>query len=889
MHFVQQILIIIILALLPFTIFATHNRGGEITYEHISGLTYKFKVTTCTDISSAAQADRSELYIAFGDGNGDTIPRSSIVPIPGFPNHQKNIYVGTHTFVTSGTYIISVEDPNRNANILNIYPNGGGSSDNVVFSLKSKLIINPFLGNGGANNSIVFDDCPCPAIACVGKQYCYNPQAVDPDGDSLSYQLVAPLGINAEELPIPTVYLFPNQVGSNGGNINIDPITGTICWDSPHMIGEFNFTIKITEWRNGYEVGYVIRDIQLTVQSNCSNEPPVITQPVDVCVVAGETINFDVTVTDIDNNNTVNLTASGKPLSIGSNLATFNTSGNNPTVGTFNWNTDCSNIKNGAYQVLFSAQDNGTPQFSDYKQSLIKVTPPKITGVNAVPFGNGVNITWNPSSCANAEGYRIYRTTNPNYTLPSCCDSPNLTQYGFTQVGQIFGVNNTSYFDNTSLTLGIDYCYIVTSFYNVGQIESCPSDTSCTRLRKEVPVITHVTVNKTDNSLGVDSIMWSKPSELDTNVYQSPYYYKVYHGYSINSINTLIGQTNTSNFLYNTDTVFVHNNINTSDNPNYYRVELFYNNNGNDSLIGSSNRAGSIFVTTTSNDNQITLNWNENVPWIDTSYIIYRSNSIGGNYIQIGQTNNQTYTDVNLTNGKTYCYYVKSIGYYSSPSIITPIENISQEVCDVPIDKTPPCPTHLEIEGDCALGNNKLVWINTNNSCSDDVTRYNVYYTPIKGDSMKLITTINSEDDTIFYHNNNGSVAGCYYITSLDSLQYNNESKPSNTVCFDNCPNYWLPNVFTPNSDGKNEYFEPLKPYKYIESIDLKIFNRWGQEVFSTTNPDIKWDGKNNQSREPVPSGVYYYICTVNTIRLKGIDPVMLKGFIHLFRDKEGE
>lgn len=883
-------ILIIVFGFLPLISFATHNRGGEITYEHISGLTYRFKITTCTDISSAAQADRSELYIDFGDGNGDTIPRVvPVSPIQGFPDHQENTYIGIHTYVTSGSYFITVEDPNRNANILNIYPNGGGTSDNVVFALQSKLVINPFLGNGGANNSLIFDDCPCPAIACVGKEYCYNPQAVDPDGDSLSYELIAPLGLNAEALPIPTVYLYPNQVNSGGGTMTIDPSTGTMCWDSPHMIGEFNFTIKITEWRNGFEVGFVIRDVQLTVQSNCNNDPPIINPIPDICVTAGEAVQFTVNASDINSGDVISLTASGQPLNMATSPATFTANGNNPVNGTFSWSTDCSHIKNGSYQVLFAAQDNGNPLFSDYEQTNIKVIPPKVTGLNASPFGNGVNLSWSPSICNNAEGYRIYRTTNPNFNLPDCCDNPNPIDHDFIEVAEIFGINNTSYFDNTSLTLGIDYCYIVTAFYISGQVESCPSDSSCARLKKEVPIMTHVTVNNTDNTLGIDSIMWSKPSELDTNTFPGPYHYKVYHGLSINNINSFIGQTTSSNLLFNTDTIFVHNNINTVNSPNFYRVELYYTNNGNDSLVGSSNNAGSIFLTTVPNDNQITLNWSENVPWVDTAYVIYRGNTIGGSYIQIGTTNNQFYTDTNLINGQTYCYYVKSIGYYSSPDIISPIENLSQEVCDAPIDKTPPCPPVLDIEGDCSIGMNKLIWNNPNNDCADDVTRYNIYYTPIEGDSMELIASINTEEDTVFYHNNNGSVAGCYYVTALDSIQYDNESDSSNIVCFDNCPNYWLPNVFTPNNDGKNEYFAPLEPYKYIESIDLNIFNRWGQIVYSSTDPQINWNGIHIESGEPVPSGVYFYVCTVNTIRLSGIEPIELKGYFHLFRDNDGE
>ncbi len=882
---IQQ-LFFILLGLIPITSYATHARGGEITYEHVSGLTYRFKITTCTKTTAAgAQADRDELYITFGDGDGDTIPRTLIASIPGFADYQENTYTGLHTFVTAGTYIIRTEDPNRNADILNIYPGGSPSSDQVVFALKSELIINPFLGASGANNSVQFDDCPCPAVACVNYKYCYNPQATDPDGDSLSYELVAPLGENGQDLLIPTAYTFPNNYGNGGGTMSINQTTGTMCWDKPVMQGNFNFTIKITEWRNGFEVGYVYRDIQLTVENNCSNIPPEIAPIPDVCVIAGETIQFTVNATDPNAGDFINLTASSSVFSTPISPASFSTLGNNPSIGTFIWNTDCSHITAGSYQVLFSAQDNGTPQFTDYTQVNIKIIPPKLLNVNAAAFGNGVTINWSASTCNNTEGYRIYRTTNPNFTMPDCCDNPNPETQGFIEIGEIFGINNTTFFDNTSLTLGIDYCYVITAFYNYGQIESCPSDSSCVQLKKEVPILTHVTVNSTDVNNGIDSIIWSKPTELDTMIYPGPYYYKIYHGSNINTISSLLGQTSSSLFLGNTDTIFTHNNINTQDAPNFYRVELFYNHLGNDSLVGSSNKGGSIFVTTIPNDNQMTLNWSENVPWLNTSYEIFKGTAIGGTYTSIGTTTSQTFTDTGLINGQTYCYYVKSTGNYSSPSIINPIENLSQEVCDKPIDLTPPCPPILTIEGDCEVGINKLIWNNPNNDCADDVMSYNIYYTPVEGDSMELISTINTQFDTAFFHNNNGSVAGCYAVTATDSIIYNNESIFSNIVCFDNCPIYFLPNVFSPNDDGRNEYFTPLKPYKYIKDINLNIYNRWGQIVFHTTDPVINWDGIHIESGEAVPGGVYYYEGVVNTIRLSGIEATKISGFFHLFRE----
>jgi gliding motility-associated-like protein len=98
--------------------------------------------------------------------------------------------------------------------------------------------------------------------------------------------------------------------------------------------------------------------------------------------------------------------------------------------------------------------------------------------------------------------------------------------------------------------------------------------------------------------------------------------------------------------------------------------------------------------------------------------------------------------------------------------------------------------------------------------------------------------------------------------------------------CVDNCPVYELPNVFTPNGDGFNDLFRPF-PYRQIESINIIIYNRWGQLVFESNNPEINWNG-NDLNGNPLPDGVYFYVCEVNEILLAGINKRILKGNIHI-------
>lgn len=68
-----------------------------------------------------------------------------------------------------------------------------------------------------------------------------------------------------------------------------------------------------------------------------------------------------------------------------------------------------------------------------------------------------------------------------------------------------------------------------------------------------------------------------------------------------------------------------------------------------------------------------------------------------------------------------------------------------------------------------------------------------------------------------------------------------------------------IPNAFTPNGDGENDYFYPRQLMsKGVIGFKMTIFNRWGQVVFKTDNPNGRgWDGKFNEKDQP--SGVYVY------------------------------
>jgi gliding motility-associated-like protein len=67
-----------------------------------------------------------------------------------------------------------------------------------------------------------------------------------------------------------------------------------------------------------------------------------------------------------------------------------------------------------------------------------------------------------------------------------------------------------------------------------------------------------------------------------------------------------------------------------------------------------------------------------------------------------------------------------------------------------------------------------------------------------------------------------------------------------------------IPNSFTPNGDGLNNYFMPADLWRGISQYQMDIFNRWGEQVFTTTNINSRgWDGKFGGKDQPV--GTYIY------------------------------
>jgi gliding motility-associated-like protein len=891
----KKILLLTFLTAITLTGFATHNRAGEITYKHLSGYTYKIIVTTYTKESSH-QADKCSLTIHFGDSDtaifnringkigtlcGMTIPEGETVGI----DIKKNIYEGIHTYPGPNTYVITMEDPNRNANICNF---SGSASDQLSFFLRTVLQINPFMP---PNSSPTLLNPPIDN-GCVGECFEHNPGAFDAEGDSLYYKFV-PCYANGQPI---AVFQLPDNLTPN----SINHFNGDIIWCAPVTTCQYNIAILIEEWRllagKRYFVGSVLRDMQIDI-GPCQNHAPVIKPVNDTCIEANMPLKFTVYAEDPDKD-LLSLTATGGPFLLNPK-ATFTTKDSIQKVkGYFSWTPDCSQVQLLPYQVTFKVTDNKLKDpLVNFESVYIRVVAPAVTGLIATPNGTNMDLKWNEAFCHDTSGvtrlknYDIYRKNSCDPWVHAPCETGVPAYTGYTLIGSTsYKVKNFTDTNNgLGLIHGVNYSYIVVAHYIDGS-ESYASVNACAHLVRDVPIITNVSVLNTDVANGKIWIHWAKPlgipPNLDTINNPPPYKFVLQQstGFAGATFTELKSYTYSS-YSQLTDTGFVSTGLNTQDSAYSYRVDFY----SDSKLKGSTHVASSVFLKTTSSDNTLTLNWQMDVPWTNYLYYISKETPTGsGVYKLIDSTTNTTYADKGLVNNVLYCYKVTSVGAYADTSLIKPLYNHSQIKCDKPGDHTPPCQPTLTFNTKCDVESNVLTWINPNTFCSDDAVSYNIYYSPTSDQPLKLIGTITDINQTSFPYVDDfygvKSIAGCFVVTAVDS--FNNESPIVNVSCVDNCPYYDLPNVFTPNGDNQNDLFTPLPNYRFVKDIEIKIYDRWGLLMFETKDINILWNGTNAINKLPCPSGTYYYICTVNEIKLAGIVPRVLRGFIQLMKEQ---
>ena len=945
---------------------ATHLRAGEIvaTRVNCNSLTFIITITVYTNTKNTTVLFGGDQDILnFGDGVTMLVPETANT-IRTDLNSDGSVatasFTVTHTYSGIGTYTISYKEPNRNEGVLNM-----DASVNTTFYLETVVSLDPFLGCNNTPRLLV----PPIDLACSGVTFTHNPGAYDPDSDSLSFALVIPYSdrntevINYKDPNDPkfyTNYNTGNEAGTGKPTFSIDPRDGTITWDAPGLVGEYNIAFHIIEWRkkNGvyYQNGYVRRDMQIIVD-DCDNDRPDLELPADTCVVAGTILDVDIIGTD-PNNDPVKIEAFSElfNLPLAQSPATYSPVPTvdkflpQPATTKFHWETQCLHVKDQPYQVVFKITDkpaNG-PRLVTFKTWFIKVVGPAPIWADAQLdlATRNTNLEWDPYFCQGADKMQVWRKVDSSLFEPDNCQTgmPDYLGYELIDVLGIKdgnGIPITKYTDTNDgkgLAPGAKYCYRLVAVFPLprGGESYVSKDTCVGPILADVPVITKVSVLKTDVSIGQINVCWRKPFEANQTQFPPPYRYEIYRavGFARGSDSVNVSPPG----IY-TDTCFVDLGLNTEENVYNYSIAAYASNGG---FLGTSAAASSVRLDAKSQVKKIELNWSAFVPWsniiqtVPNKHLIYRGpeGAVEADLVLIAEVDVSTsgfvYLDEGQSNGvplvdnEVYCYRVMTRGGYGNPRIDQPLENFSQIMCAQPGDTIPPCQLEPPIRSaldftDCNdyyekfcekdSYSNVIYWNRSEEfECRNDIRGYNIYAASKKGDEFSLLVA--NVRDTFYIDNNLLSFARCYKIAAVD--RSGNEGELSEELCIDNCPYYELPNVFTPNADSYNDYFSAyslrgfdcgeggecipaelkFRCARFVQTVEFKVYNRWGQEVYQydgrigneVNSIYIDWDGKDDKGTD-MASGVYYYVAEVT---FDSVDPETqtkkIKGWVHLVR-----
>ncbi|MFM7017121.1 MAG: gliding motility-associated C-terminal domain-containing protein [Bacteroidota bacterium] len=376
---------------------ATHLMGGNMTYTYLglnsgTGL-YDYRVTLkiyrlCDPGSS--QLPTSTSIGAYQDNPGNPslkqrvavatlnlISQQAIVP----PNAGASCSFAPNVCVEEGIYQTTVSVPAnttgyyfiadrccRNNNIANLSNPGATGEAYYAYAPAPSII----------NNSPTFAVPPVPFI-CANDTVSILNQAIDVDGDSLSYSFVTPFsGISSSGSPsptAPTTYTWPIPTVAYATNFSntqpfglnsyasMNPTTGLGVYVSPNQ-GYYVVAVEISEYRNGVLIGLSRLDIQIIVINCPTNPAPTLSSSQTTYTIQeGQTLCFNVGYSD-PNGDSLFITHTGDIFNstlVNPTATLANASGDSTVSTQFCWTTSCNQGRSTPYQFSTSATDNGCP------------------------------------------------------------------------------------------------------------------------------------------------------------------------------------------------------------------------------------------------------------------------------------------------------------------------------------------------------------------------------------------------------------------------------------------------------------------------------------------------------------------------------------------------
>lgn len=357
---------------------ATHVSNGHLSYTCLGGNTYQVQLElyrSCSGVAAPASAtvsygsascmvSGSSLSLSLQSSNSITNACSSILTNCNggtLNGYERNVYTGTVTLP------INCPDWQFSYSIC-----CRSTEDNLQNAMSSSFYVEAALNNTTGCNTTPSFTGETELYACVNQPLSWSPGAVDADGDSLAFELQAPLGSSGSFLAFSAGYSASSPIPSSNGFF-FDGHSGTFS-TIPVGAGSYAISILVKEYRNGSLIGTSIYELGITLTSNCNTSGAShtvqnlsnlsLSSTGDTASTCSNSFSFDMVFTDVDAGDTVNLLNHNLDELIG--VGNYSISSTGATNAANNYELVVSvNVSNAPANttspLLFVVEDNNCP------------------------------------------------------------------------------------------------------------------------------------------------------------------------------------------------------------------------------------------------------------------------------------------------------------------------------------------------------------------------------------------------------------------------------------------------------------------------------------------------------------------------------------------------
>ncbi len=490
---------------------------------------------------------------------------------------------------------------------------------------------------------------------------------------------------------------------------------------------------------------------------------------------------------------------------------------------------DSINICNGDLLYQVEVRDSLCISRSNYDGgSFQDKLPPPVPEIDSVSVDQGdVVIKWSESTARDVYGYIIFKRIN------------NL----WTPLDTLYGISNTYYSDSLA-----DGCNAVNK-YNVLAFDSCWNTSPSGKDHQNL--VLNANRNICENKV---TLSWNEYINMKDTL----------SGYHI------LRSTNNGPFqqvAFNSSGNLTLTDSNLVDSTHYCYFIRAVNSSGTRSsstcrqcfLHVKPSAPGFIYLSSASVDHGSgDINIRGIIDTVNSSAGInlYRSEQPGTGFqllSKIPYTGSQVFSfqDANVNSGNTVYYY----------------QAYATDTCENEVVGSNVVNNILLTGEDADFMLNRLEW-NEFDGWLGTPSLYSIYRREQSSAKYSLLLAQDLYNGGV-YQDNVSALSGStgnfyYYIKAVENTgnPYGiRDSSLSNLIMIQQESKVYIPSAFTPG--GYNPVFKPYNVYLEAQDYDFRIYNRWGQLIFTASNPTRGWNG--NYKGDPAPAGTYIYILKFKT------------------------